>query len=136
MMSRKLKKIKKKQNAYVANSGGILAIRESDDVYNDFNREMLVTFKEESGSVFVGKINFYGKQRERVAAGVESVYTEYIGQPIYNFACDFAVPKRDETLERLIREWNNAGGYMKGTHLVDAIHSRVEELGGLIFVWF
>lgn len=135
-MSRKLKEIKKKQNAYVANSGGILAIRESDDVYNDFNRELLIAFKEDFGSAFIGKINFYSEQRERVASGVESVYTEYIRQPIYNFACDYVVPVKDDVLEQLVREWNNAGGYMKGAHLVGAIHTRVEELGGLIFVWF
>lgn len=128
--------IRKKQNLYLAKTGGVLALREGDETYNNFNRELITAVKGVYGSAFLGSINHYGEQRKRVADGIESVYTEYKEQPIYNFSCDFVIPVKDECLETLIREWNCAGGYAKSGNLISDIQNRVEKLGGINLIWF
>lgn len=128
----KLNAVKHEQLSYIAASGGVLEIRESDDKYNDYNREIIKKFQDAHGSAFLGNINFYGEQRERVAEGKESVYEEYTGQPIYNASFSFVVPEKDEKLETAIRAWNGGAGKAD----VNKIFARIEELKGISFIWY
>lgn len=120
------------QLEYIARSGGVLEIREADDNYNNYNRTVIVKFKEAYGSAFLGNINFYDEKRKKVAAGEESVYEEFMGQPIYNFSCSFVVPVKDEKLEELIRAWNGGPGKAD----VNKIFARIDELKGICFLWY
>jgi hypothetical protein len=79
----------------------------------------------------LGKINFYGKARRRVIDRVESVFVRYTGQKVYNFEFDFIIPSYDAELERIIRLWNEGNGASIGE-----IMSRIEELGGIHFIWY
>lgn len=131
-----LKDVQEKQNVYIAASGGVLAIRESDDTYNDSNRELIAAYKETYGTAFLGNINFYGDQRTNVASGKKSIYFEYTGQLVYNFGCDFVIPVKDEMLESLIRDWNAGKTRENGISVLDSIMNRIQELEGINLIWY
>lgn len=122
--------IKRKQAEYLAASGGVLYLSEGAEQYNDLNRELIAAMKLRDGEVYMGNVNYYGSQNRAVAAGA-SIYEEYTGKKIYNFACAFCVPTKDSKLQELVREWNITGN----SFLVDRIMSRVEALGGINLIW-
>lgn len=96
------------QREYALAREGYLRIDEADDTYNDLNRKIIDAYRERYGTAYLGRINYSGNQRQRIADGTESVFEAYTGQPLYNFCCDFCVSAPDRTLEELIRHWNNA----------------------------
>ena len=96
------------QREYALAREGYLRIDEADDTYNDLNRKIIDAYRERYGAAYLGRINYSGNQRQRIADGTESVFEAYTGQPLYNFCCDFCVLAPDRTLEELIRHWNNA----------------------------
>ena len=121
---------KRKQWQYLVAAGGPLALSESDDTYNDFNRQLIQAMKLRNGHVYMGDVNYYGDQRLAVLDG-ESIYKEYDGGEIYNFACAYCVPVKDEKLEQLVRLWNKSGEVA----LIDVIMDRVENVGGINLIW-
>jgi hypothetical protein len=127
---------RKTQLDYVRGTGGFLALREADDVYNDLNREQLRALKMMHGRLFLGNINFYGDQRKKIVAGEEDVYEELLDQMVYNFGCDFAIPVPDKGLEELIRAWNGDERLPKKLVDVEAMTGRVEQLGGINLIWY
>lgn len=127
---------RKTQFDYVRGTGGYLALREADDVYNDLNREQLRALKMMHGRLFLGNINFYGDQRKKIVAGEEDVYEELLDQMVYNFGCDFAIPVPDKGLEELIRAWNGDERLPKKLVDVEAMTGRVEQLGGINLIWY
>jgi len=130
---KKVEEIKKKQNEYVARCGGIDGIFEADDTYNDFNCKLIAAFAEVRFESFIGKINHY-EDRADIHIGTKSVYEPYTGQHIYNFGCDFIVPFDDMQLAAMIREWNTPGK-MPELKLAEQMYRRVEQLGGINFLW-
>ena len=62
---------------------------EADDIYNDFNRETIQAMVRRDGQAYLGGINYYGEDRERILAKERSVYEKYTGGKIYNFSCAF-----------------------------------------------
>ena len=83
------------------------------------------------------KINRYDRICESIVAGTQSVYTEYTGEePVRNFACDFAVPVKDELLEEMIRDWNADSSLPKKWPDAAKATDRVEEIGGINFIWY
>lgn len=115
--------------------GNPLFIFEADEGYNDLNRKLIIAYRERHGAAYLGSVNYYNSQRQRIAAGAESIYEAYTGQPLYNFCCSFCVPTPDPMLEDLIRRWNRedtAGHDVQ----VDEIMNRIHELDGLNFIWF
>ena len=132
-----VREIQKRQNQYLAATGGVWALREADEKYNDMNREIIEAFKQTHGTAFLGNINFYGEERQKVASKQQSVYKEYTGQLVYNFGCAFVVPAKDEVLENLIFDWNTDKKAASECHgLIDKIIDRINELGGVNFVWY
>lgn len=124
------------QNDYLRATGGVWALREADDVYNDLNREMLAAMKMMYGRLYLGSINCHDdKKRRKIANGSEPVYEELHDQQIYNFYCDFAVPTQDAELEKLLRAWNVMSGIPKMSD-ADAITGRVKKIGGINLIWF
>lgn len=127
--------LKREQLCYISNSGGVLEVREADDAYNDYNRKMIQKFKETYGSAYIGRINYYGPDRRAVSEGKMSVFEEYIGQMIYNFACDFIVATQDPILEKLISHWNSNKPRHECSDM-NKIFARIEEIGGISFIWY
>lgn len=126
-----VKELMRKQNAYVVNCGGWLGLSESDVDYNNLNRDIISAFKNENKHCYIGNINFYGQTREYIINGEKSCYNEYVGQKVYNFGCDFIVPKADEKLAQLIKKWNIDGDIS----LIDDILNRINEINGIHFIW-
>lgn len=122
---------RKKRREYVSLTGGWLELREADDTLNDSNRDIIQALRDAYGRAFLGNINFYDEQRQRIVEGKESVFEEYTGQIVYTATADFVVPAADEKLEELIREWNEKSG----PGLVDKITSRIDQLGGEHLIW-
>ena len=127
---------RKVQFDYARSLGGYLEMREADGVYNDLNRDQLEALKMMYGRLYLGNINFYDDKREKVIAGEESVYEELLDQMVYDFGCSFAVPVPDKDLEDLVRAWNGDDRLPKKIADVEAMTSRVEQLGGINLIWY
>ncbi len=119
------------QNRYIASVGGVLSLDEADEKYNDLNRKIISAFKKWHPRACKGSVNFYDESRQNLIKGKISAVTEYDGGMVFNFGCDFIVPKYDEKLNDLIREWNTPFSTAK----VDDIYKRVNSLGGVYFLW-
>lgn len=97
--------------------------------------QIINAYRERYGAAYLGRINYSGNQRQRIADGTESVFEAYTGQPLYNFCCDFCVSVPDRTLEELIRRWNNADIPLSEKK-VDTIMDRIQTLCGQTFIWY
>lgn len=127
----------KKQRDYIAACGGIANIREADEIYNDFNRELIDAMKQKHGKVFLGKINIWDTTARRdLISGQRSAYHEYHGETIHNSDYDFAVPVEDAVLDRMLRDWNASDELPKSVVDAAGITSRIEEIGGVNFIWY
>ena len=135
-MTQTVESILKKQRDYLAYTGGVLALREADDTYNDYNRDIIAAFKETYSTAFLGNINFYGEKRPKIVDGSVSVYDEYTGQLVYNFGADFVISTKDELLESMIRTWNGGHTHSDKRNLINQITDRITELGGICFIWY
>ncbi|MBR3972917.1 MAG: hypothetical protein IKJ99_03055 [Oscillospiraceae bacterium] len=127
---------RKKQQDHIRSTGGYGELREADDTYNDLNRELIRSFRIRFGKAYMGDVNFYDEDREKVVRGEKSVYEEYTGQMVYNFGCSFVVPTQDGELEKLIRDWNSDDRLPKDPDDVKKIMERVDKLGGIHLIWF
>lgn len=120
----KLGLAKRIQNNYIALCGGILSIREADDTYNDFNRSIIEAYRmKNGGKAYIGRVN--GEKDE-------PILTEYVGQMVYNFGCDFVIPTEDVELVALIKKKNEDGASME---TLRAIQRRIDSLKGEHFHW-
>lgn len=124
------KELKNDQLTYAASQGGFLALHESDDTYNGYNRSILTAYAKEHDDVYLGSFNHYGDERKNIVADTLSVYKKYEGC-VYNSSCDFCVPVKDELLEQYIRTWNITAQ----AETLSKAQSRIEELGGILFIW-
>jgi hypothetical protein len=127
--------VKQEIYRHVASKGGWCEIGESDCTLNDLNRKQIEAYKVENGKAFLGNINYYDETRKQIASGQKSVYTEYTGQLVYNFQYTFCVPYQDQILEHLIRHWNGKGQAANARRNISAITARIEEIGGIQFIW-
>lgn len=129
--------LKREEYEHVRKSGGWWELGEADDVLNDGNRKQIAAYKREKGAAWLGNINFYYEQGEQVVNGSMSVYEEYTGQMVYNFGCTFCVPFPDETLSEMIREWNTEKTALSrnAMGILDSIMRRIDEIGGINFIW-
>lgn len=128
--------LQKEQTEYENRTGGALALREADDVYNNFNREQIKAYQREHGAAYLGKMNYYDDTgRAEIAAGALSPFTEYTGQLVYNFGADYCISAPDAELTELIRKWNTDGN---GSiyKLISAITTRINDIGGIMFIWY
>ena len=86
------------QREYALAREGYLRIDEADDTYNDLNRKIIDAYRERYGAAYLGRINYSGNQRQRIADGTESVFEAYTGQPLYNFSSTPSMPKNITTV--------------------------------------
>lgn len=57
------------QREYALAREGYLRIDEADDTYNDLNRKIIDAYRERYGTAYLGRINYSGNQRQRIADG-------------------------------------------------------------------
>lgn len=119
-----LEDVIKMENDYICQCGGLMNIKEADDNLNEISRCKIKAFKEKFGKCFLGKIN------KRTNEPALREYEQ--GMMVYNFDCDFVVPKKDAELENMINDYNSKP---YSDELVKHIYNKIEKLGGLIILW-
>lgn len=126
------------QRTHVIRTGGYDAPREADDTYNDLNRAQIAAYRAEHGAAYVGRINHYGTERQHIISGEQSPIEEYAGDTVYNWGCDFCIPAYDAELANMIRRWNSPNAALEAGAMktIAAITNRVEQLGGIQFLWY
>lgn len=117
---RRLSELKHLQCQYAMSQGGLLALREADDTWNAFNREIIIEFAKVYPNCRLG--GFYRTTLE-----------PYTGQKIYNFDYDFVIPEPDEELVGLIEKRLIAG--YTGVDSIMRIQNRIKSSGGVVFIW-
>ena len=128
-----IQELREKQLDLIAEVGGYWHVQDIGNAYNLLNRVIIRTFKSEHEKTFWGLVNLSDEKIEALLQGeTVSIYEEYVGQKIYNFACEFIIPSEDKELESLIKQWNV--GEQKGS-LMNRIFKRVEQIGGYNFIW-
>lgn len=122
------------QNRYTAASGGVFALREADDTYNDLNRNIIEAFRQfHGGTAFIGSVNYYDEDRQKIIAGEMNAIRPTAGELVYNFGCDFIIPKFDAGLNEMVRDFNKGPATaQKATDIMKL----VEKLGGISFIWY
>ena len=118
----RIRELVKEQNHYVCLAGGILEIKEADETYNDFNREIIRAYKKKYPDAVIGNIN----------CGLDGadIFKEIPDGKLYNFCCDFVIPKEDEKLEEMIFNFRVVG------RQIDMVDDRIKEIGGQRLLWF
>lgn len=112
--------LQSQQNLYAASIGGLLALREADETWNDFNRDIIKAFARKHPRCVLG--SFYA-----------TMQTPYTGQKIYNFGCDFILPEEDEIL-RLLIEGRLLAGHTDMASIMK-VQNRIKTTGGIVFIW-
>ena len=107
-------------------------IPEANEELNSLQRDKINAVYECHGKAYIGKKNHYGTERENLT--VDSVFTEYTGQMVYNFGADYVVPAEDKELANLVLQWNT-GGQTASPSFINKITNRIGELGGVNLVW-
>ena len=112
--------------------------REFDHEVNDLTRKKIAVFaKINDGNVWLGNVNLYDEDR----GNPESILTKHLDiihrQTIINFSFSFAIPVYDQALVDMIfaRDQAEYTGTKEDYKRVDAIHKRIEELGGTHLIW-
>lgn len=123
--------LKYDQCDYLQSIGGLMAVHGENKTLNDFNRKIASAMQSENEHCYIGKISFYGEEKQDIITGQRSIYTTYIGQYICDFSYDFCVPVPDEVLEEMIQQWNRGGS----ANLLIWITNRIDSIGGYHMVW-
>jgi len=131
-----VEELREQQLNHIAEIGGYWYLQEIDCVYNDLNRAIIEAFRSEHEKAFIGFVNLPEDKLKALQDGQSvSIYEEYVGQRVYDFGCNFIVPTEDKELETLIKQWNQQGSSSKRGNLMNEIFNRIEQIGGLNFIW-
>lgn len=130
--SKALSDLIQRENELFCSYGG--HITEADERWNALQRSKIAAFYEINLNAYIGKINRYGAERDTLT--IDTVFSEYTGQRVYNFDANFIVPTADHELAEMIVSWNSKNNAQPtNPNLVDKINKRIEEIGGLILLW-
>ena len=113
----------KKQREYCISQGGILGLREADEVYNNLNIQIIKAFKTAHKNCRLVKLH---------PEKGEEYITEYTGQHLYNDACDAIIPNDNKALLDLLIKWDKD---RLPSNFINELFTFIESNGGIIFVW-
>lgn len=134
MNDTKLHEAIQEQDAYLFSWGHLEDVPAGDEKFNDLSRAIIVAFKDCHGTAFLGKLVFSWEDQKKLAHGAYSVFTEYTGQHIPAFGCNFVVPSKDAELEELVKQWA-IDEWPPKLPLFTRILQRIKELGGISVDW-
>lgn len=110
--------------------GGTLV--EADGALNSASRKMVIAMRDVHGEAWLGQINVYGYKKS-IEKGVPlPMLWKWNEGDIYNFSADFVIPKYDEKLDQMVRDWNEIGA---SADKHNSIYDRIKELGGHHLFW-
>lgn len=96
---------------------------ENQEELNDSNRQAICDMKKKYGKVFLGGLH-------PGDFGQPGLY-EFQNERLYNFCCDFCIPKNDPEVRELICAVHD----QKNFTAVDRLLERIRKLNGKIFIW-
>lgn len=97
-------------------------------------RDIIAAFKECHGSAYLGKLVFSWEEQKKLERNELSIYTEYCGQPVPAYGCNFVIPKEDALLEAMVIEWA-IDEWPPKFELFTRILQRIKELNGMTLSW-
>lgn len=109
-------------------------VSEFDSSINDISRATVHQFSIKYADCFLGKLNYYGDQREKP----EVKLVAYEGQLIREFEYDFVVPCNDPELVILIEELNKIHKVISPNTVIEKIvkaTARIVTLKGAMLTW-
>lgn len=98
---------------------------------NNQNRAEITAFHTLHPETWLGRVGYFGEEREMVAAGEKSPLVRYDGDMVFDCQYDFCIPANDSGMLGLIRRWN-AGERSLG--IFNQIYDRVQDLGGIYLI--
>lgn len=101
---------------------------------NDASREIIHAMKREHGEVWLGRVNLHGEERGKK----ECALWRWDGSLVCNFGADFATPRFDEELLRLIMERDvSMQPYTAAANwaTLQRVSKRLHEIGGADLFW-
>jgi len=125
-----LNRIKNTLSSYVTMLGGYFDIPEGDTKYNSFNIAIINAIKTGYGTAYMGHMADHYTKSDN---SVEEIFTEYNGQNLFPFCCDFVVPTKDSELEKLVKSWNESP--TPNGKVFRKILTKVNSLGGVLLSW-
>lgn len=134
MSDTKLQEAKQKQDEYLFFWGHLDDVPPGDETFNDMSREIIAAYKACHGTAYLGKLVFSWDEQKRLQVGEGSIYTEYTGQEIPAYGCNFILPIRDDQLEAMVKEWA-IDEWPPKLPLFTKILKRIKELDGLAVDW-
>lgn len=134
MNDSKLKEALQKQDEYVISCGKLESIPVGDKTFNDLSRNIITAFKTCHGTAYLGRLIFSWNEQKELISGQGRVYTEFTGQDIVAFSCNFVVPIPDAVLEKMIRKWI-MDEWPPDFPLFTKILRRIDEVGGISISW-
>lgn len=130
----KLKEALQKQDAYLFTYGNLENIPAGDETFNALSRNVIAAYKECHSSAYIGKLVFSWNEQKAFSSGQGRIYTEFTGQDIPAFGCNFVVPLPDAVLEKMIRKWV-IDEWPPDFALFTQILRRIDEVDGITISW-
>lgn len=130
----KLQAAIQKQDEYLSGRGHLSDVPAGDETFNDLTREIIRAFKECHGSAFLGKLVFSWEDQKKLERGEIGIYTEYTGQSLPAYGCDFVTAQPDAQLEAMVIGWAIDEWPPKFT-LFTRILQRIQDLNGYTLNW-
>lgn len=130
----KLKEALQKQNEYLFFWGRLEDIPIGDDTFNDMSRDIIAAYKGYHGSAYLGKLVFSWEDQKKLERGEIGIYTEYMGQMVLPYDCNFIIPQPDAQLEAMVTEWA-IDEWPPKFELFTRILQRIKEVDGLVLSW-
>lgn len=134
MHTDKLKEAIRKQDEYLFFWGHLEEVPVGDETFNDLSRDIIAAFKECHGSAYLGKLVFSWEEQKKLERGEISIYTEYTGQSVPAYGCNFVVPTADARLEAMVIEWA-IDEWPPKFELFTRILKHIKDLGGMTLSW-
>ena len=98
------------------------------------SRDIIAAYKECYGSAYLGKLVFSWEDQKKLERGEIGIYTEYSGQPILPYECNFVISQPDAQLEAMVIEWA-IDEWPPKFELFTRILQYIKELNGLTLSW-
>ena len=130
----KLQAAIQKQDEYLSSRGHLSDVPAGDENFNDLTREIIRAFKECHGSAFLGKQVFSWEDQKKLERGEIGIYTEYTGQSLPAYGCNFVTAQPDTQLEAMVIGWTIDEWPPKFT-LFTKILQRIQDLNGYTLNW-
>ena len=130
----KLKKALQEQEEYLFFWGRLEDVPVGDDTFNDLSRSIIAAYQECYGSAYLGKLVFSWEDQKKLERREIGIYTEYSGQLILPYDCNFVISQPDVQLEAMVTEWA-IDEWPPKFELFTRILQRIKELEGQLVSW-